>query len=58
MLAKSKILLNVNMSKGNFDIKYDKCNVYNLTVRNVSSLEIHPDNWIVGIASMRSFSLF
>jgi hypothetical protein len=59
MLAKSKILVNVNMSKGKSDVKYDKNNVYNLTVRNMnaSSLEIHPENWIVSTASMRSFPL-
>lgn len=46
MFVKSKILIHVNISKGKSNIKYDKSSVYNLTVKNVPSLENNPDNRI------------
>ena len=37
-------------------IRYDNINVYYFTVKNVPPLANHPDNWITGIASMRSLA--
>jgi hypothetical protein len=39
LFAKGKILIDVNMSKGKSDIKYEKSNVYKLTVKNAPICE-------------------